>query len=246
MTNRHTDVAAPAAATLRRVLNDATQITQRPMRDFTVLSACRDPYRLDTPAGHKKGQWLADALKEVNPEGRRLHPRGLHYRLVGRVLLPDGSPYVNDDKTWQWMSEQALKAARFLGYVSWDALRDARNAPPQVFRPDYRPARWTLATGEVDVWLPENLEPRLELTGDLYRQPWQQIIIAEKQGVSDVLLPLAERYQATLALPGGELSDQMLHDMLKEANADGRPVAIHQLGDFDPAGNPSTARLGVS
>ena len=245
MTNRHMDVAAPAAATLRRVLNDATQITQRPMRDFTVLSACRDPYRLDTPAGHKKGQWLADALKEVNPEGRRLHPRGLHYRLVGRVLLPDGSPYVNDDKTWQWMSEQALKAARFLGYVSWDALRDARNAPPQVFRPDYRPARWTLATGEVDVWLPENLEPRLELTGDLYRQPWQQIIIAEKQGVSDVLLPLAERYQATLALPGGELSDQMLHDMLKEANADGRPVAIHQLGDFDPAGNQmavSTAR----
>lgn len=68
------------------------------------------------------------------------------------------------------------------------------------------------------------------------RDPYRQIVIAEKQGVRDLLLPICERRKATLCLPGGELSDQMMYDMLAEAAEDGRPVAIHQLGDFDPAG----------
>ncbi len=232
-------------ATLRSILDTAATASGLPMKDLTVLSACRDPYRLDTPAGHAKGRWLAEAYREVNPEGRRLHLRGLHYLLVGRVTLPDGRPYVNDDATWTWLSEQAAKCARFLGYLPWEALRDARNAPPQVFRPDFTAPEWRLRVAEVEVYLPDELEPRFQIEGDLYRQPWQQIIIAEKQGVADVLRPLAESYQASLALPGGELSDQMMYDLLAAAATDGRPVAIHQLGDFDPAGHQmavSTAR----
>lgn len=230
---------------LRGILDAAVAQSGLSMKDLTVLSACRDPYRLDTKAGHAKGKWLADSYAEVNPSGRRLHLRGLHYLLVGRVKLPNGQPYINDDKTWTWMSEQAAKCARFLGYLPWDALRDARNSPPQVFRVKQNPPSWQMTVGEVDVWLPETLEPRVSIVGDLYRQPWQQILIAEKQGVSDVLLPLAKQYSASLVLPGGELSDQMLHDILKEAAEDGRPLAIHQLGDFDPAGYQmaiSTAR----
>lgn len=230
---------------LRSIITAAAEAVRRPLADFTVLSASRDPYRQDTPAGHTKGQWLADAYHKVNPEGRRLHLRGLHYRLVGRVQLPDGRLYVNDDETWTWMSEQAAKAARFLGYLPWDALRDARNAPPKVFKPTYSLPQWNLAIAEVYLSLPDDLEPRLVLSGDLYRQPWQQIIVAEKQGVSDILEPIAKRYQASLMLPGGELSDQALHDLLRDAAEDGRPVAIHQLGDFDPSGHQmavSTAR----
>lgn len=233
------------STTLRSILDTAASASGLPMKDLTVLSACRDPYRLDTPAGHAKGQWLADAYREVLPVFRVIHLRGLHYLLVGRVTLPDGRPYLNDDATWTWLSEQAVKAARYLGYLPWDALRDARNAPPQVFRHDFTAPAWRLHVAEVEVYLPDELEPRFQIYGDLYRQPWQQIIIAEKQGVAEVLRPLAQRYQATLVLPGGELSDQMMYDLLAAAAEDGRPVAIHQLGDFDPAGHQmavSTAR----
>ena len=230
--------------TLRSILKTATAASGLPMKDLTVLSVSIDPYRLDTPAGHVKGKWLAEAYREVNPEGRRLHLRGLHYLLVGRVTLPNGRPYLNDDATWSWF-EQAVKAARYLGYLPWDALRDARNAPPQVFRHHFTAPAWRLHVAEVEVYLPDELEPRFQIYGDLYRQPWQQIIIAEKQGVAEVLRPLAQKYQACLVLPAGELSDQMMFNLLAEAADDGRPVAIHQLGDFDPAGNQmavSTAR----
>lgn len=233
------------STSLRRIIESAASTSGCSLGDLTVLSASRDAYRLDTPAGHAKGQWLADAYREVNPEGRRLHLRGLHYRLVGRVNLPNGKPYINDDATWTWMSEQAAKCARFLGYLPWDALRDARNAPPQVFKRGFQPPLWNLHIENVEVLLPNDLEPRMILFGDLCRQPWQQVIIAEKQGVSDLLKPIAEDYQASLVTPGGELSDQLLYEVLADAAEDGRPLAIHQLGDFDPSGHQmaiSTAR----
>ena len=233
------------STSLRHIIESAASTSGCSLGDLTVLSASRDAYRLDTPAGHAKGQWLAEAYREVNPEGRRLHLRGLHYRLVGRVNLPNGKPYINDDATWTWMSEQAAKCARFLGYLPWDALRDARNAPPQVFTPYFSKPYWNISVEGVYVSLPENLLPKMKLHGDLYRQPWRQVIIAEKQGVSDLLKPIAQSYQASLVLPGGELSDQILYEVLEEADRDGRPLAIHQLGDFDPAGHQmaiSTAR----
>jgi len=222
---------------LRETISDAVDFHGRPMKDFTVLAPQRDPYRLDTPANHEIGAWLIDAYKKVNPEKRRLHLRGLHYRLVGRVTLPNGLPYTNNDETWQWMSDKAAKAARWLGYLPWDDVRDARNAPPQIFTPEHREPRWWLRTGEIEVDVPQELEPRFHLWGDLYRQPVRQVVIAEKQGVEDVLLPVCRRRKATLALPAGEISGTMVYQILKAANEDGRPLAIHQLGDFDPAGN---------
>ncbi len=222
---------------LREILTHAADARGNSLKDLTVLSASRDPYRLDTPAGHRCGQWLADAFREVNPSGQRLHLRGLHYRLVGRVNLPDGKPYINDDATWTFLAEKAVKCARFLGYLPWDALRDARNAPPEVFTPEWRPPAWRMDVGEVEVYLPDDIEPQFRLAGNLFRQPCQQLIIAEKQGVRDLLRPIAQRYQASLALPGGELSDQMLYDLMATAAEDGRPLVIHQLGDFDPAGH---------
>ncbi len=39
-----------------------------------------------------------------------------------------------------------------------------------------------------------------------------------------------------LALLAGEISDTMVYELLRDANEDGRPLVIHQVGDFDPAG----------
>ncbi len=220
---------------LGRIISGTAEVNDLALKDLTVLSPSRDPYRLDTPANHRDAQWLLDCYNEVHTGGR-IHLRGLHYKLVGRVTKPDGTPYVNDDKTWKWMSEKVAKAARFLGYIPWTALRDARNSPPRIFTPEHTEPFWALDIGRVEVKLPDMLEPQFQLYGNLYRQPYRQIVIAEKQGVEELLLPICERRQATLCLPGGELSDQMLYDMLADAETDGRPLAIHQLGDFDPAG----------
>jgi hypothetical protein len=50
------------------------------LSELTVLAVCNDPYRLDTPVGHRNGQWFGEVDRFV-PYGT-VHLRGLHYRLV--------------------------------------------------------------------------------------------------------------------------------------------------------------------
>lgn len=230
---------------LRNIIDLNSKEYGLPLKDLTVLSSGRDPYRLDTPANHKLGEWLKAACCEVNPENKTTHLRGLHYMLVGRVDKPNGEQYTNTDENWEWFSSKVAKAARWLGYVEWDLIRDARNAPPQIFTPEYEPPEWIIRFADIELDIPEDLKPRLAIYGDMYRQPYRQVVIAEKQGVQDVLLGVCEKHEASLVLPAGEISDSLVYGILKAANDDGRPLVIHQLGDFDPAGNQmavSTAR----
>ena len=229
---------------LRRVIEDAKSEWELTLKELTVLSPQRDPYRLDTPKNHEIGKWFANGFEQLH-EGGRIHLRGLHYKFVGRVKKPNGELYINSDDNWQWFSNEAAKSARYLGYVSWESIRDARNSPPQIFTPEDNPPEWRLFTSEVELTLPEDFNPEYRIVGTMHRQPWRQIVIAEKQGVEELLLPVCQKYEATLCLPGGEISDTLVYDMLRDAAEDGRPLAIHQLGDFDPAGYQmavSTAR----
>lgn len=130
---------------LRAIIESAAESSGLPLKDLTVLSTIRDPYRLDTPSNHILGQWLADAWRAVCPDRRPIHSRGLHYRLVGQATKPDGQPYINNDENWTWLSEKAIKAARYLGYLPWSALRDARITPPEWYEEDvFTPPRWSL------------------------------------------------------------------------------------------------------
>jgi hypothetical protein len=61
---------------LRRVLEQARNESGRSRNKLTVLSPQVDPYRLDTPAGHRDGAWLAEQLD------RAVGWRGLHYAIV--------------------------------------------------------------------------------------------------------------------------------------------------------------------
>ncbi len=45
---------------LATVIRAATRSRGLMLDDFTVLSRRFDPYRLDTPQGHREGQWFAD------------------------------------------------------------------------------------------------------------------------------------------------------------------------------------------
>jgi hypothetical protein len=110
---------------LRSDLERARYETGCSLSDLTVLSAQVDPYRLDTPAGHRDGQWLAEQLDKAIGGSRRIHWRGLHYGLVSgkrSVVKPDGEAYRNTDEDWQWLSGVAGKAARWLGYLPFERI----------------------------------------------------------------------------------------------------------------------------
>ena len=104
--------------------------------DLTVLSAQVDPYRLDTPAGHRDGKWALAQLARAFGKHGRTHWRGRHYAIVarGNIRKPDGDIYRNTEADWLWLSNVAGKAARWLGYIPFERITDNRNAPPVIHR----------------------------------------------------------------------------------------------------------------
>lgn len=44
---------------LREEIDEACTDYGMTLKDLTVLSAALDPYRFDTPAGHRDGEWFA-------------------------------------------------------------------------------------------------------------------------------------------------------------------------------------------
>ena len=186
-------------------LRAALEKCGRRLKDLTVLAPQNDPYRLDTPSGHRDGAWLANALANLGITGRR-HLRGLHYILVsGEVVKPNGLPYTNTDDDWEWMSAKAAKAARWNRYIPFTAIIDQRNDEP-VIRRWIRSAPEPYLTVDMDVVIPDadDLTPRIGLNGFNADQPYRLVIVGEKSSLRDVLDPISERYSTDLYLPTGE------------------------------------------
>lgn len=221
---------------LRRALDQAAAESGCPMKDLTVLSAHRDPFRLDTDARHRDGKWLADTAAALGLGDRRIHLRGLHYMVLGRPK-PDGSPYENTDADWTWLSEDAGKAARWLGYIPFDQITDQRNAEPEI-RQFSRREPWPYLTVGLDVQLPagDDILPEVVLLDFDGTQPCHLVLFGEKSSLSDVLGPVAARFGADLYLPTGEISDTLMYRMATSAVADGRPMVVLCFSDADPAG----------
>src|SRR6516165_3024429 len=136
---------------LRTILEDAAVFSGLPMRELTVLSTPRDPYRLDTRAGHREAKWFSEMVERFLEPEQRIHLRGLHYRIssAADVARPDnGMPYINDHDNWLYLIEKASKAARWLGYVPFARIVDERNAPPEIFVAEYATPVSVLAAGE--------------------------------------------------------------------------------------------------
>jgi hypothetical protein len=207
------------------------------LKDYTVLSVPVDPYRLDTRANHVVGKWFAEQMHRLDVLHRRLHLRGIHYALLGSTTMPTGEPYRNTGECWEWLQNEAAKAARWLCYVPFDAITDARNEPPVILvRPYHAPDAWVVV--EPSILLPsvEDIEPRIHVENFEGRQPYRLALYGEKTSLAPVLRPLAERFQADLYLPTGEISDTQLHIMASNAAQDGRRLIVFTVADFDPAG----------
>ena len=200
-----------------------------------MLSPQKDPFRLDTPAMHRDGQWLADTAASLGLGDRRIHLRGLHYMILGQ-RKPDGSIYVNDDANWEWLDIPG-KAARWLGYIPADQIVDQRNAAPVVRIFEQREPTPYLNVG-VDVDIPDvdDITPQLGVDGFEGVQPRKIVLVGEKSSLYAVLGPIAQNYGADLYLPTGDISDTMVHQMAKIGAADGRRMVVLYFADADPAG----------
>jgi hypothetical protein len=219
---------------LRAQLAEACTQQGCPARELTVLAAQRDPFRLDTPARHRDGRWLAEQLGD-----RTTHLRGLHYMIVasGTATKPNGESYTNTDADWEWMSEEAAKAARWLGYIAFDRIFDARNSEPVIVVRNGKPLSPYVTVG-VEVEIPEanELEPRVGIEGFQGLQPYKLVLFGEKTSLEPVLGPIAEEHKADLYLPSGEISDTLLYRMASVGAADGRHMVVMCFSDCDPSG----------
>jgi hypothetical protein len=225
---------------LRKILENACAKQKASLSDLTVLSAAVDPYRLDTPAGHRDGVWLASQLNELCGPNARIHWRGLHYAIVqaAGVIKPNGDIYRNTEADWIWLSENAGKAARWLGYIPFERIIDQRNSEPIIHRKAKVRPEARLSIGlDIDIPDADDIEPLPIAKGFVPRQAYQFVIFGEKSSLEDIVLPIAQRFEADLYLPQGEISDTQVYQIAKDANVDGRPLVVFTLSDCDPAGH---------
>jgi hypothetical protein len=220
---------------LRRVLEETAAGQGCGMKDLTVLAPQNDPFRLDTPARHRDGEWLAVTAAELGLGDRTIHLRGLHYMVIGQSK-PNGTPFTNTDKDWTWL-EHAAKSARWLGYIPFEQIVDQRNAAPivEVFE-QLDPCPYFTVGIDVEIPDVEDITPQADVVDFTGTQPYKLVIFGEKSSLADVLSPLAREYGADLYLPTGEISDTLLYQMARIGAEDRRPMVVFTFSDADPAG----------
>ena len=91
---------------------------------------------------------------------------------------------------------------------------------------------------DLDVVIPDadDLTPRVGLRGFNPAQPYRLVLVGEKSSLRPVLDPIAERYDADLYLPTGEISDTQIYMMARDGAEDGRPMVVLYFADCDPSG----------
>jgi hypothetical protein len=231
---------------LGKLINAAANEDLVEIDDLTVLSKNLDPYRFDAAKGHAEGRWFAAQVERFVVPHRQVHLRGLHYAILssGRVYKPDGTKYINDDTCWNWLQRSASKAARWLGYVPFEKIRDERNEPPEVYCPELARASkdarsLAVRPGDGEAWLPplDTMLPTLTWSvGVAANQPYRIAFVGEKSSLGDVLRPIAREIAAEMLLFSGDASDTLIAEMAGRAAADGRPLVVLYFADFDPGG----------
>ena len=239
------DHSLPTAADrspLRHALDTAiaeANGTKLSMKDLTVLALQNDPFRIDTPAARRDGEWLAIHADRLIPVHKKIHLRGLHYILVtDEPIKPNGESYRNTDADWAWLQEKAADAARWLGYIPFGRIIDKRNDAPSVELFEQPSGPWPYLSAHVHVDIPEvaDIKPRVGLGSFTGVQPYKIVMVGEKSSLEEALGPIANRHNADLYLPTGEMSDTLIYQMAKIGADDGRPMVVFYFSDCDPAG----------
>jgi len=245
------DAPFKAYGRLRAVLEAACAEEHCSRQSLTVLAKDNDPYRVDTPAGHRDAEWAAEHLERAFGPYRNADPRGLHYACVaaGDIVKPNGEIYINSPGDDAWLA-LAIKSARWLSYIPFGRISDNRNSEPLIFRASGRVERPSASLrtyafiGSIETPRVCFASPEPALDNFNRPQPYAIVIFGEKSSLEDVLLPIARRYSADLYLGAGEASDSLLHQMAKDGAEDGRPLVVITATDFDPAGWQMPVSIG--
>jgi hypothetical protein len=235
---RRRDAKAAEYGPLFQRINSATNAHDAMLGRFTVMHELRDPYRMDTPANRRNGQWFAEQMAIFVPTGT-VHLRGLHYRLAahGGVLKPNGAIYRNTEEDWDWLADEAASRARWLGFVPFDRIIDERNEAPELLTIDMieREGTWLDPGTGIAVPTLDELMPALDCNTEV-RQPYRIILVGEKSSLRPILLPFAQQVAGELVLPSGDISDTLIYGIAQRADDDDRPTVVLYHSDFDPSG----------
>lgn len=217
---------------LRKIIEAACEAAGVAQQALTVLAIKNDPYRLDTPAHHRNGRWLAVQLMRFYGPTKKAHWRGLYYALTmskTKTKKPDGTNFRNTDEDWIWLSEKAGKAARWLGYIPFTRIIDRRNNEPIIHRVEkIEPCAGVLSDLD-DATLPDDIAPAPAAVGFEVRHAFAFACFGEKSSLEEITLPWAKQHQADLYLGTGETSDTYIHQIAGDAVADGRPLVVFVL-----------------
>jgi len=173
------------------------------------------------------------------------HIRRIHYRTLGKPK-PDGKQYENttNDST---LLNRASEYARYLGMVDFDRVEDHKNEGETV-SVIYHPDEISIDFSIEAAWLESSpVDNMCDLFHDgdsmeainygvEIRQPYHIEIWVEKSTVNDILVPIAESYNATLMVAGGQFSLTNVKDLFCRIRSLNKPIRIFYLRDFDPAG----------
>ena len=149
---------------LRQILEQACTEAKCSANALTVLAVQNDPFRVDTPARHRDGQWLAMHAERLGLGERKVHLRGLHYMLVsGEVAKPDGFA-IHEHRGGLDLAGHARRQGGALArLLPFDQIIDARNAEPVVNvrepKPILPPQPWISVGLNISVPDAVDLEP---------------------------------------------------------------------------------------
>lgn len=210
--------------------------------DLLAQAPANDPFYAEVPARAEAAEWFAGQWHHFGWQAG-VHLRRVHYRLVSAeepILRPDGSPYQNLDRHWQWLVSSSL-AARYLGLIPADVLVDRRNPDPILNAaedPGDQPGVGVVGGSPDFGWsLDEELTlPGLLTRGFRARQPYLVEVWIEKSTQNDILAPLARRLGFNLVPGNGETSEIQVRQAVERAIRAERPMRILYVSDFDPGG----------
>ena len=134
------------------------------------------------------------------------------------------------------MSEHAADAARWLGYVPFKRILDARNDEAALYIPEYSAlGSWLSEGAAIELPSVEDLMPRF-YADFCARQPYRIILITEKSSLSPILQPIAEMVGGEPLSMTGETSHTRIAELAARIADDGRPAVVLYFSDHDPSG----------
>lgn len=219
--------------------------------DLIALAPANDPFYAGVPARREAAEWFA-SLWTSCAWAIGSHPRRLHYNLISQaspILKPNGEPYQNTENDWKYFSAASL-AARYLQLIPKGALADHRNDPPIInaekFGTTAASVRVAGSGGAgLDYDLPDRevCTPWLDVENVHVDQAYLVELWVEKSTQNDILVPLASKLGFNLVLGTGETSEVLAQQTYERAFADGRPMRILYVSDFDPGGRSMPVAL---